>query len=103
MGIGSYKIAEGLEDKIDETTRLKFRRKGTAKNSLEPKDFIKVPIPNKKILVSMAADEFCDTINYNYNQKSKRVLDEFNLHLKSRYELLLKRKWVSDSKRKVKF
>jgi hypothetical protein len=88
--VGSYKIAEGLDDKIGDITRLKFKGK-------------KIPLTNKKILVSMAVDEFCDNVKYNYNQKDQSLIDEFNLYLKSRYDVLLNKKWIDDSGRKVNF
>lgn len=90
MVIGSFKFSEPLDDKITDTTRLKFKEN-------------KFPITNKKILATIGIDEFCDRAKYTYNQKNENLIKEYNLYLKSRYSSLLKRKWISSSHRKVNF
>ena len=94
MVLGSYKISEGLDDKLDGIAKLKFKMK---------REVIKMPISNKKILVSIGIDDFCDRVTYNYNQKNLKLVEEFNLYLKEKYDILLRKKWIPDSGRKVDF
>jgi hypothetical protein len=94
----SYKFSEGLDDKIRDSTLLKFEKKNG--------EFIKMPLTNKKVFSAIGIDAFCDTVTMHYTQpysvKAQRNLEEFNLYLKSRYDILLEKKWISDSHRKAK-
>ena len=90
MGIGSFKFSEPLDDKLTDTTRTRYKD-------------TKFPITNKKVLASISIDEFCDRANHTYNKKNQDLIEEYNLYLKTRYATLLKRKWISNSQRKVNF
>ncbi len=90
MGIGSFKFSEPLDDKLTDTTRIRYKD-------------TKFPITNKKVLASISIDEFCDRANHTYNKKNQDLIEEYNLYLKTRYATLLKRKWISNSQRKVNF
>jgi|SaaInlStandDraft_2_1057019.scaffolds.fasta_scaffold120153_2 hypothetical protein len=90
MVIGSFKFSEPLDDKLTDTTRIKYKD-------------IRFPISNKKVLASISIDEFCDRANHTYNKKNLDLIQEYNLYLKSRYASLLKRNWISNSQRKINF
>jgi|TARA_B110000091_G_C13540647_1_gene360291 hypothetical protein len=90
MGIGSFKFSEPLDDKLTDTTRIRYKD-------------TKFPITNKRVLATISIDEFCDRANHTYNKKNQNLIEEYNLYLKSRYASLLKRNWISKSQRKVNF
>jgi len=90
MGIGSFKFSEPLDDKLTDTTRIRYKD-------------TKFPITNKRVLATISIDEFCDRANHTYLKKNQDLIEEYNLYLKSRYASLLKRNWISKSQRKVNF
>ncbi|MDF2424629.1 MAG: hypothetical protein OPY03_04945 [Nitrosopumilus sp.] len=93
----SYKFPIAVDELIHEATYLKY-------DNPKLEEPIRFPISNKRILATLAIDEFIDAVTINYAKKNTiQSVNDYNMYLKERFDSLRKRKMIQEPIRKVNF